>query len=187
MNRNLLILTFITVAVALAIFLGWWFLFSTGDALQPSSVQTPGSPFGMSDASVGTSANGTGISNIEGGGSFTTILDWYGNSIKVNPFLPASAAGQTEGEFILTGDTVPEPSYLIKYVSYTDSFTLVLLKEPIAEVRRAGERYLLNLLGVTEADLCLLRYVVVVPESINGIYAPKGNLGFSFCPGAAQL
>lgn len=83
-------------------------------------------------------------------------------------------------------ETTEEPPYVILYDEAAQFFNVTLLTEPIAETRRAAEQYLMQRLGVSQADLCRLKYMVTVPNKVNSFYAGE-SLGFSFCPGAIAL
>ena len=78
------------------------------------------------------------------------------------------------------------PPFMITYISSTQYFNIELLQEPIGQVRELAQRYLEQLLGISENDLCRINYTVSAPSSISSIYG-GASLGFSFCPGAAIL
>ena len=78
------------------------------------------------------------------------------------------------------------PPYVIQYTTLTRGFNIVLFQEPIGLVRRQAEQYLMAQLGVSENQLCQLKYMVSVPNRVNQFYAGV-SLGFSFCPGAIEL
>ena len=90
------------------------------------------------------------------------------------------------GHYHLAGgaglDQVGAP-YLIVYVASDQSFTISLEKEPLLQTRLDAEMYLMQMLGISKRDMCLLRYSVLVPNDVNEFYSGR-NLGFSFCPGA---
>ncbi len=79
----------------------------------------------------------------------------------------------------LTGTPGEKVPYVIMYIDATQYFNIVLLQEPIGQVRRAAERYLMEHLGISQAQMCQLQYTVAVPDSVSAIYT---TLGFSFCP-----
>jgi hypothetical protein len=78
------------------------------------------------------------------------------------------------------------PPYIIEYISATHYFNIELLQEPIGLQRREAEQYLMAHLGISQAQMCQLNYMLSVPNSVNSQYAGE-NLGFSFCPGATVL
>lgn len=83
-------------------------------------------------------------------------------------------------------DHSSNPPYLISYNTQTGYFNVTLFQEPIGELRRQAEQYLQQRLGLSQEQMCSLKYVVGVPDFINTQYSDT-NLGFSFCPGAVQL
>ena len=78
------------------------------------------------------------------------------------------------------------PPYTISYDTVTGSFTVALYQEPLRQTRAEAEQYLMNALGLSQANMCALRYTVSVPGDINEYYSGT-NLLFSFCPGATVL
>ncbi len=78
------------------------------------------------------------------------------------------------------------PPYKIEYTDATQYFNIALLQEPVAATRQDAEQYLMSHLGISQSDMCRLKYMVSVPARINSFYSGR-NLGFSFCPGATAL
>jgi hypothetical protein len=78
------------------------------------------------------------------------------------------------------------PPYTISYDMVTGSFTVALYQEPLRQTRAEAEQYLMSALGLSQANMCALRYTVSVPGDINEYYSGT-NLLFSFCPGATVL
>ena len=76
--------------------------------------------------------------------------------------------------------------YIIEYFSETQYFSIALLKEPLGAVRISLEHYLMNTLGLSQSDMCKLKYDLSVPDSVNTHFAGR-SLGFSFCPDAEKL
>lgn len=76
--------------------------------------------------------------------------------------------------------------FTITYNSKSSYFTIALRKEPLGSVRIEAEQFLLARLGITRQGMCNLNYYVGTTYWVNSIY-DKGNLGFSFCPGATKL
>jgi len=117
------------------------------------------------------------------------VFDADGKSLQVNDV--TKGEGVTEdaanpGIYYLAGASPTEETYSISYISEDTSFTVSILSEPLGEIRLRAEKDLLVRLGISENDACRLRYEVLVPYSVNPLYAGK-NLGFSFCPGAEIL
>lgn len=78
------------------------------------------------------------------------------------------------------------PPYTISYDMVSGSFTIALYQEPLKQTRAEAEQYLMSALGLSQANMCALRYTVSVPGDINEYYSGT-NLLFSFCPGATIL
>jgi hypothetical protein len=89
-----------------------------------------------------------------------------------------------EGSYILTGRG--RQDFSIGYSLPGGAFTIALQTEPLGEVRRRAETYLLDSLGISKNQLCSLKYYLGTDSYTNSLYAGQ-NLGFSFCPGATQL
>lgn len=105
-----------------------------------------------------------------GADSVNTNISYLGSHFE------AGAEGQAAGD----------PPYVIEYMEKTDHFSIAILKEPIKENRIQAEEYLRSKLGIPKMYMCRLRYTLSVPVRVNPVYAGQ-NLGFSFCPGAAEL
>ncbi len=82
--------------------------------------------------------------------------------------------------------TSENPPYVISYMPATHYFNIVLLQEPIGEVRKLAEQYLMSRLDLTQDEMCRLNYSVGVPNSVSQLYAGS-DLRFSFCSGATTL
>jgi hypothetical protein len=138
----------------------------------PYQTQTPGSA-------------GSGSSD----GSGTTVTLRTGEAVQVNAFKNSRETKEdpsNPGHYYLTGADTLSASYTILFTEGDQSFNITLLQEPIGTTRAQAEQKLLQILGISQADACYLRYRVGVPYGINPVYAGN-NLGFSFCPGATQL
>ncbi len=119
-----------------------------------------------------------------------------GASITVRDFLsdPAIKKDSNNPSFFYLGNYIDPadptasstPNYVIEFSGSSDFFTIALLKEPIADVRKEAEKYLMQQLGIAEEQMCDIKYVVSVPVRVNQIHAGT-NLGLSFCPGATPL
>jgi hypothetical protein len=180
----------------IAITVGVVFIISSlrGEAVEPPS--TTGGTFPNYTSTVGAGGN---VEQPNGGGeavstgSGATYLSPDGttveaNDLKKDPELVASP--YNEGQYFLgyhyDEETTEEPPYLIEYEEGTQFFYITLLTEPLAETRKTAEQYLMQRLGLNQANLCRLQYMVSVPNRVNSFYAGK-SLGFSFCPGATPL
>lgn len=89
-----------------------------------------------------------------------------------------------DGQVLLQEDA--NRGYLVSYTATDESFTLTLLSESLRTARLEAQRFLLERLGISEDDACLLRHVVLVPQFVNEKFSGE-NLGFNFCPGAVEL
>lgn len=83
-------------------------------------------------------------------------------------------------------DESSAPAYLISFNEQTHYFNIVIYQEPIGENRKKAEQYLQQKLGLTQEQMCSLKYSLGVPDWVNSQYSDM-NLGFSFCSGAVQL
>jgi hypothetical protein len=169
----------------------------------PSSMATP------SATTTGTVPSGTTsvaapapVTNGSVTGSATiTIADQGGRSVAVNDFIhngsTVSDAANTGG-YLLAGNLgycVSDPQkcqaatstdFTVYYNSGPQSFLIELTEEPIGQARLHMEQFLMTTLGLSEAQMCDLNYLVGVTRYVNAQYTGK-NLGFSFCPKATPL
>ncbi|KND49485.1 MAG: hypothetical protein AB203_00170 [Parcubacteria bacterium C7867-008] len=129
-----------------------------------------------------------------------TIPDQNGNPIQVRDFIHN---GETVPDVVNPGTQVLAGSlgycladgscpsgasttdFSISYDENDYSFNVVLLTEPLSKSRRTAEQFLLSRLGVTQAQLCLLKSYVGVPAFVNETF--EGNLGYSFCAKSTKL
>jgi len=127
-----------------------------------------------------------------------SIATSNGSTIAVNDFSqdPDLSADQSNpGYYYLGyhyGDTSTDPKasdsppYVIEYINATQYFNIALMQEPIKTTREQVEQYLMQHLGISQSQMCQLKYTVSVPASVNQTYAGI-SLGFSFCSGSVQL
>lgn len=130
-----------------------------------------------------------------GGSASATVLLQDGSTLAVKDFLSGpdtSADANNPGNYYI-GNSIdpgspdaPSVPYVISYVSASSFFSITILQEPIDSVRAQAEQYLMRTLGISEGDMCRLRYTLVVPVRVNQVYGGE-NLGFSFCEGATRL
>ena len=108
-------------------------------------------------------------------------------TITVKNFLadPGTKEYYTDYYYLGNQPTAPAP-YVIEYIASTHFFNISLLQEPIGQARAQAEAYLLEHLGISKDQLCMLNYMLSTPDSVNSTYSDE-NLGFSFCPGAVPL
>ncbi len=77
-------------------------------------------------------------------------------------------------------------NFIVAYDASLQFFTISLTKEPLGTARADAEQFLLKTLGISQTDLCNIKYFLSTTSSVNPFYAGQ-NLGFSFCPGATVL
>lgn len=77
-------------------------------------------------------------------------------------------------------------NFIVAYDTSLQFFTISLTKEPLGTARADAEQFLIKTLGISQADLCNIKYFLSTTSSVNPFYAGT-NLGFSFCPGATEL
>lgn len=101
--------------------------------------------------------------------------------------IPSDYKETAEGVYAVSDDNEDgDQPYTIFYYTETDSYAVSLNKEPLAEIRKQAELYLLSTSGLTQEQLCKNGGFVGTTYDINHQYAGV-NLGFSFCPGAVVL
>ncbi len=142
-----------------------------------------------------TNTSGSGTNNTVSvgtqDGTGVVVKDFIHNGVTVQ-----DAANQ--GNYYLAGTvgycnadgTCPSGAasneYSVVYFSQDKSFIVNLIKEPIGRARLDAEQFLMTQLGLTQTQMCNLKYQVLTTSSVNALYAGQ-NLGFSFCPGATKL
>lgn len=188
-------LRFLIIGVVALILIGIGFSFAFYLAGQPKQNATPADPvtFPISGGING----GTSISSR----STITVSTIAGQPLVVRDFIrdPRTVPDVVNpGSYLLAGElgyclgdgTCPVASdvtdFSIMYIEASQSFTIVLLREPIGETRRRAEALFLERLGIAQEEACVLRYHLGVPTNVNETFAGR-NLGFSFCSGAAKL
>jgi hypothetical protein len=166
-----------------------WVLFSrpTVTELSPdvsfpaSTTTTPGTGGEVTATMTIPARDGTPVTVLDFTKRNTTIEDVQNSGIL---YLAGSP------EYCLIDGGCPEGAEVdavnIIYNANDKSFTTALLDEPLSEVRRRAERFLLTTLGIGEIELCTLDYYVGTDRGVSENYAGR-NLGFSFCPGSTEL
>ena len=125
------------------------------------------------------------------GGERIVVKDFLANGITFKD--PANdgayyLAGKLE--YCLEDGTCPDtktPDFSILYQEADQSFSISLNDEPLKASRLLAERYLREALGMSEGEMCELRYSLGTTVSVNEAYGSITNLGFSFCEGAVAL
>lgn len=125
-------------------------------------------------------------------GPTITVTASDGDPLKIRNFLedPSTTKDLVNKDFYYLGyhlnqgspgpSATDDPPYVISYISTTNFFNIVLLKNPIMVVRLEAEGDLQKRLGILPDQLCQLKYTISVPNRVNQFYAGL-NLGFSFC------
>ncbi len=184
MRRYLIIGSILLVLILIGF--GLYFLFGRED-----TVPTPpgGTDFPIVDPSQGGTIPVTKVNDQNGAG--VVVRDFLTNGTTVED--PAN-----KGTYYLAGETgycypdgtcvrgAPATDFNIVYFPEDDSFVIALLSEPLGAARVAAEQFMLETLGISEAQLCILNYYVSTDSYVNPQFAGK-NLGFSFCEGATRL
>lgn len=125
------------------------------------------------------------------GGGFVDTLDFIHNDVTIEDpanvgvyyLVGSSGACRPDGSCPSAGGT---GEYTILYYSQDHSFVIGLLDEPLGRIRREAERALMDALGLTEEQMCMLNYTIGTTAYVSEAYGGT-NLGFSFCPGAVVL
>lgn len=175
----------VLVVVGIGIVIVFKIFFAT-DTQTPTNLATDNSNTAPVTAGQPTYGNTYSVSTVEGG----TIL--------TKDFKKDSATGKypTPGYYYI-GPHAPidgvsdraaidNPPYIILYIDSTQYFNIELLQQPIAGARTQAEQYLMGKLGISQSQMCQLKYDVAVPYSVDQTHTGT-NLGFSFCPGAVAL
>jgi hypothetical protein len=146
-------------------------------------VPTPTDVFGNIIAPSGTPASsGT-----------KTITTASGTSVTVPDFTkgrtPLESDSDTYYDLVHEGPLFGDEgdTFGVQYQEGNSFFLVSLLTEPLGSARTEAETFLMKKLNLSQGQLCQLNYTVVVTSDVNSIYSEKGNLGFSFCPGAVKL
>lgn len=189
--------------VCIVLFAVAWYLTTSGGA-QPAGEQANGTTSvpPLPIAGSITTLTGTGQASSTPGAQTLVVPAAQGSAIITNDFLHNGTTlhdTANPGRYLLAGNlgycvsdqarcqAGPDVSYNIYYATSTGVFGIALLSEPLGQVRHDMETALMGILGISEADMCRLRYYVGTTSYVNETYAGKSNLGFSFCPGATPL
>lgn len=140
-------------------------------------------------------------SSTPSGGQAMIITNQDGKEVVVNDFLHNGTTipdTVNPGRYLLAGNlgycpsssqecqTTSSGNFNAYYESGTQSFVISLTDEPIGHARLVAEQFLLKTLGISDLEMCTLKYYVGATTYVNEQYGGK-NLGFSFCPGATKL
>lgn len=149
--------------------------------------ETPQGPLGTSFPNSGERpTQETDVSGAE-----ITLRLQNGKTVEVSNFTKdadTKADPQNPG-FYLVGQgsgAVRDTSFDITYIAQTGFFNVSLMQAPIKDVRRRAEAYLMSTLGLSEDEMCALRYSVATPAFVDESYSGT-DLRFSFCTDAVPL
>lgn len=115
-----------------------------------------------------------------------------GGMVTVKDFLvdPSTQADEANpGSYFLGqhfSESGPVPPYTITYIAASSYFNIGLFSEPLGAHRKAAEAFLMQRLGISEGQMCALKYTVSTPVRVSEQYSGQ-SLGFSFCPGSVEL
>jgi hypothetical protein len=174
MNSTRLILIGIGIALFLAIGIAATILLGGSDEPDPGPTSFPMG----SDTPIKQGENVTVYG--EGGESFSVRNFAHDGSTKEDPL--------NDGYYLIgQGDSVVRDfSFDITYIAQTSFFNVSLMQEPLGAARAKAEAYLAATLGLSNEDLCKLRYSVATPSFVSETYAGQ-DLRFSFCSDATPL
>ncbi|MES2135032.1 MAG: hypothetical protein V4449_02230 [Patescibacteria group bacterium] len=187
--------TFILAIATLVLIVGTGILYFFAQVRTSSSVQD--SPLGtLPTTNTQTGGNTSFPSNATGQSAISNKFEiaTTEGGLLVSDFTKAPGVASTTGaSFSLSwfpGSTSAtssdNASYEIYYYPEDTFFIVVILKEPIGEVRRQATDDLKEKLGVSDKELCTLVADVNVPYFVNEFYAGK-NIGFPGCTGAVKF
>lgn len=114
--------------------------------------------------------------------SITTISGNYMSAEKVVNH-PDTVILSADGFYENTADT---DAYAIFYDEPSGNISVALRSDPLDFSRSLAEKQLLEVLSITEEDLCEIGVLVTVHRDVNPQYA-VGDLGLSFCAGSKDL
>ena len=90
------------------------------------------------------------------------------------------------GNTMSTNPRDAQPRYIVSYEHSIQFFKIVLLQNPLGEVRRDAETYLEQKLGVDSAQLCNLSYKVATPAAVSQVFSDL-DLKWSMCQDSVTL
>ncbi len=115
-----------------------------------------------------------------------------GKIIPTRNFLSDSSVAKDEGDetyYALSGGLDPSQTgspYQIGYDGDTQTFYILLYKNPVDQYRLQAQQELEQKLGISAQDMCRLDAFVVTMPGVADAYLHT-NLKFSFCRGATAL
>lgn len=181
MNRNLLIIGLVAVLLILvgAVVLTLRSDSSTGPVIVdprpfPVSTSTPVTPEPKQNEPLLPSTEGSAIRVKPFSSEETTV-----------PTLPNGFPAENvdlDVESTASGENL----YIISYVAGDQSFNIGLTAKPLPVARKLAEDKLRSMLGITNEEMCRLRYSVFAPYWVDERYSGV-DLRFSFCKDAVSI
>jgi len=95
----------------------------------------------------------------------------------------ARAIGKGKSMYAVLRDT---PKFQILYIGLDQSFLITIKDENLSSARFLAEKELLNILGISQKDICRLLVAVTVPHDVSG-NAAGSDYGLSFCPNGIPM
>lgn len=139
---------------------------------------------------VAGNINSQGSSNITG---MFSVMAPGGTPISVPDFRTDPAVikvQEVEGDYyyILAGGSSAANTspYQVTYDGDSGIFSIFIYKEPIGKYREEAEQVFIDKLGLTKAQICLLKPSVTTASEAAKEY-PNQDLGVSFCSGSIVL
>jgi hypothetical protein len=131
------------------------------------------------------------LTNVEYTNLNITFNNQSGGVVKTENFLANPNVlpdTHNQGLYVLDGSAVVSPAqhYTITYEKKIGFFNVVLLQKPLSSSRQEAELYLKTMLGIDNAAMCHLYYMVSVPGYVD-VPASGIDYRFSFCPGSITL
>lgn len=175
MNKVLVVIA--VLIVLLAVFVGYTRLFSG------ASTVVPGQPPVETVFPVGQSAPPAVVA------APTLSVPSASGTVAVRNFLPDADVYEdvrNPGLYELGNEPGKAERYSIEYIAQTGFFNVTLLEQPLGVVRAEAEAVLRQRLGLSDQQLCALRYSVAVPAFVS-VDASGIDYRFSFCSDAVSL
>ncbi|MES2668715.1 MAG: hypothetical protein V4644_03445 [Patescibacteria group bacterium] len=189
-NLQLWIAGFILLVLTVVICIGAYVFLQQG-APEVQDVEQYGGLFPTSGGSSEDPSGDSGRSISLASGASLVVRDFLNNgSTFRDPLNEGSYYVAGKLEYCLDDGTCPDtgtPEFSILYLEPDQTFLVSLASEPLGESRMKAEAYLKDALGISNEEMCALRYTVGTTVSVNEAYGSITNLGFSFCPDAVRL
>lgn len=194
MKFYLLIGAVLVILVSIGIFILWP---STTPATDTSSAGT----FPSSNTVTDVSGGGSTTTDIGNNTTMTIPSQITDNEVVTKDFIHNGSTVsdvQNPDRYFLAGNVgyclpdgscpsgAPSDEYNVVFQKKDSVFLIALLKEPLSLGRQHAEQFLRSALGISEIEMCTLKYYISTDSYTNSVYAGK-NLLFSFCKGATPL